>query len=162
MESSPSISSFLPRSSSPPPSLDGRRPTVDGETARYRVLFGRFDSPEAAQAASASLPATMLEEVGTPLLREPTLDGYAPVMSDADPETPAAPRSALLLDAEAVKVGELRVVLSLAEKGPLPSWAAARASPPRAPRPRASSCWGQPLRQVPWASQGAWPGMCSD
>jgi len=61
-----------------------------------------------------------------PLLREPTLDGYAPVMSDADPETPAAPRSALLLDAEAVKVGELRVVLSLAEKGPLPSWAAAR------------------------------------
>ena len=61
-----------------------------------------------------------------PLLREPTLDGYAPVMSDADPETPGAPRSALLLDSEAVKVGEIRVVLSLAEKGPLPSWAAAR------------------------------------
>ena len=60
-----------------------------------------------------------------PLLREPTLDGYAPVMSDSDPETPGAPRSALLLESEAVKVGELRVVLSLAEKGPLPSWAAA-------------------------------------
>ena len=52
------------------PALDLRVSTVDGETARYRVLFGRFDSPEAAQAASASLPATMLEEVGTPLLRE--------------------------------------------------------------------------------------------
>ena len=63
-----------------------------------------------------------------PLLREPTLDGYAPVMSDADPETPGAPRAALLLDSEAVKVGDLRVVLSLAEKGPAPSWAAARAT----------------------------------
>jgi cell division septation protein DedD len=52
------------------PALDLRVSTVDGETARYRVLFGRFDSPEAAQAASAELPATMLEEVGTPLLRE--------------------------------------------------------------------------------------------
>ena len=62
-----------------------------------------------------------------PLLREPTLDGYAPVMSDADSENPGAPRSALLLESEAVKVGELRVVLSLAEKGPLPSWAAATA-----------------------------------
>ena len=37
--------------------------------------------------------------LAAPLLREPTLDGAAPVMSDADPETPAAPSSALLLDA---------------------------------------------------------------
>ena len=63
-----------------------------------------------------------------PLLREPTLDGYVPVMSDADPETPSAPRSALLLDSEAVKVGDLRVVLSLAEKGPAPSRVAPRSS----------------------------------
>lgn len=50
--------------------LDLRVHTIDGETTRYRVLYGRFESPEAAQAASAKLPATMLEEVGTPLLRE--------------------------------------------------------------------------------------------
>ena len=67
-----------------------------------------------------------------PLLREPTLDGYAPVMSDTDPENPGNPRSALLLESEAVKVGELRMVLRLAEKGPLPAWASAQ---PAAPRP---------------------------
>jgi cell division septation protein DedD len=53
-------------------SLDLRVHTSDGETTRYRVLFGEFDSPEAAQEASVKLPAPMLEEVGTPLLRETT------------------------------------------------------------------------------------------
>jgi hypothetical protein len=52
--------------------LELRVHTSDGETTRYRVLYGEFDSPEAAQAASAKLPTTMLEEVGTPLLRETT------------------------------------------------------------------------------------------
>lgn len=52
--------------------LDLRVHTSDEDTTRYRVLYGEFDSPEAAQAASAKLPATMLEEVGTPLLRETT------------------------------------------------------------------------------------------
>ena len=42
----------------------------DGDTTRYRVLYGRFDSPQAAQEASAKLPAAMLEEVGKPLLRQ--------------------------------------------------------------------------------------------
>jgi hypothetical protein len=50
--------------------LNLRVQTSDDESTRYRVLYGEFDSPEAAQAASAKLPATMLEEVGTPLLRE--------------------------------------------------------------------------------------------
>ncbi len=54
------------------PALDLQVHTANGENARYRLLFGRFDSPEAAQAASAKLPASMLEEVGTPLLRETT------------------------------------------------------------------------------------------
>ncbi len=52
------------------PSLDLRIHISDGDTTRYRVLYGRFDSPQAAQEASAKLPAAMLEEVGKPLLRE--------------------------------------------------------------------------------------------
>jgi hypothetical protein len=44
----------------------------EGESTTYRVLYGRFETPEAAQAASAKLPASMLEEVGKPLLRETT------------------------------------------------------------------------------------------
>jgi SPOR domain len=52
--------------------LDLRVQVSDGETARYRVLYGRFDSPEAGREASARLPATLLEEVGKPLLREIT------------------------------------------------------------------------------------------
>ena len=52
--------------------LDLRVHISDGDTTRYRVLYGRFDSPKAAQEASAKLPATMLEEVGKPLLRETT------------------------------------------------------------------------------------------
>ena len=52
--------------------LDLRVHTSEGESRRYRVLYGRFDSPQAAQEASAKLPATMLEELGTPLLRETT------------------------------------------------------------------------------------------
>ncbi len=51
-------------------SLDLRVHVSDGDTTRYRVLYGRFDSPQAAQEASARLPAAMLEEVGKPLLRE--------------------------------------------------------------------------------------------
>jgi hypothetical protein len=50
--------------------LDLRVHISDDETARYRVLYGHFDSRQAAQDASARLPATMLEEVGAPLLRE--------------------------------------------------------------------------------------------
>lgn len=53
-------------------SLDLRVHTSAGEPEHYRVLYGRFDSPHAAQAASAKLPTTMLEELGTPLLRETT------------------------------------------------------------------------------------------
>lgn len=52
------------------PSLDLRIHISDGDTTRYRVLYGRFDSPQAAQEASAKLPAAMLEEVGKPLLRQ--------------------------------------------------------------------------------------------
>ena len=51
-------------------SLDLRIHISDGDTTRYRVLYGRFDSPQAAQEASAKLPAAMLEKVGKPLLRE--------------------------------------------------------------------------------------------
>ncbi len=51
-------------------SLDLRVHVSDGDTTRYRVLYGRFDSPQAAQEASARLPTAMLEEVGKPLLRE--------------------------------------------------------------------------------------------
>jgi len=50
--------------------LDLRVQASGEESTRYRVLYGRFDSPEAARAASAKLPVEMLEEVGTPLLRE--------------------------------------------------------------------------------------------
>ena len=52
------------------PALDLRVQVRDAETTRYRVLFGRFDSPEAGREASAKLPAALLEEVGKPLLRE--------------------------------------------------------------------------------------------
>jgi glycerophosphoryl diester phosphodiesterase len=51
-------------------SLDLRIHISDGDATRYRVLYGRFDSPQAAQEASAKLPASMLEQVGKPLLRE--------------------------------------------------------------------------------------------
>ena len=51
-------------------SLDLRIHISDGDATRYRVLYGRFDSPQAAQEASAKLPAAILEEVGKPLLRE--------------------------------------------------------------------------------------------
>lgn len=51
-------------------SLDLRVQVIDGDTRTYRVLYGRFETPEAAQAASARLPMSMLEEVGKPLLRE--------------------------------------------------------------------------------------------
>jgi hypothetical protein len=50
--------------------LDLRIHISDGDSTRYRVLYGRFESPQAAQEASAKLPAAMLEEVGKPLLRE--------------------------------------------------------------------------------------------
>ena len=53
-------------------SLGLRVEESEGESTTYRVLYGRFETPEAAQAASATLPASMLEEVGTPLLRETT------------------------------------------------------------------------------------------
>ena len=42
----------------------------DGDSTPFRVLYGEFDSPEAAQAASAKLPITILKEVGKPLLRD--------------------------------------------------------------------------------------------
>ena len=62
-----------------------------------------------------------------PLLREPVLDGYAPVMADVsakeEGDVSTRPRSAATHESDAIKVGELRVVLSLAEKGPLPMWA---------------------------------------
>ena len=58
-----------------------------------------------------------------PLLQEPMVDGYAPVLANIIPGSDRNPRSAALLEPEAVKVGELRMVLSLAEKGPLPMWA---------------------------------------
>lgn len=51
-------------------SLDLRVQVSEGESATYRVLYGRFASREAAQAAVAELPPSMLEEVGRPLLRE--------------------------------------------------------------------------------------------
>jgi septal ring-binding cell division protein DamX len=34
------------------------------------VLYGEFDSPQAAEDASANLPAALLEEIGKPLLRD--------------------------------------------------------------------------------------------
>ena len=86
-----------------------------------------------------------------PLLREPTLDGYAPVMSDTDPENPGNPRSALLLESEAVKVGELRMVLRLAEKGPLPAWASAQ---PAAPRPTSAQVERSPREHRARAEHG--------
>ena len=52
------------------PSLDLRIHFSDGDATHYRVLYGRFDSPQAAREASAKLPTAMLEEVGNPLLRE--------------------------------------------------------------------------------------------
>ncbi|MDX2312689.1 MAG: SPOR domain-containing protein [Gammaproteobacteria bacterium] len=42
----------------------------EGDSTPFRVLYGEFDSPEAAQAASAALPITMLKEIGKPLLRD--------------------------------------------------------------------------------------------
>ena len=42
----------------------------DGDSTPFRVLYGEFDSPQAAHAASAKLPMTMLKEVGKPLLRD--------------------------------------------------------------------------------------------
>ena len=42
----------------------------EGDSTPFRVLYGEFDSPEAAQAASAALPTTMLKEIGKPLLRD--------------------------------------------------------------------------------------------
>ncbi len=51
-------------------SLDLRVHTSHGRNARYRVLYGNFESREAAHEAAGKLPAAMLEEVGTPLLRE--------------------------------------------------------------------------------------------
>lgn len=50
--------------------LDLRVHTSPGATTRYRVLYGRFHSREAAQAAAERLPKAIIEEVGTPLLRE--------------------------------------------------------------------------------------------
>ena len=50
--------------------LDLRVHTSPGATTRYRVLYGHFDSREAARAASEKLPKAIIEEVGTPLLRE--------------------------------------------------------------------------------------------
>ena len=44
----------------------------DGDSTPFRVLYGEFDSPQAAQAASAKLPITILKEVGKPLLRDTT------------------------------------------------------------------------------------------
>ena len=52
--------------------LDLRVHISDGDSTPFRVLYGRFDSPQAAHAASAKLPSTMLEEVGKPLLRDMT------------------------------------------------------------------------------------------
>jgi len=50
--------------------LDLRVHTRPGAATKYRVLYGRFDSREAARAASRTLPKSIIEEVGTPLLRE--------------------------------------------------------------------------------------------
>lgn len=50
--------------------LDLRVHTSPGATTRYRVLYGRFASREAAQVASQKLPKAIIDEVGTPLLRE--------------------------------------------------------------------------------------------
>ena len=50
--------------------LELRVHTSPGAATKYRVLYGRFDSREAARAASEKLPKGMIDEVGTPLLRE--------------------------------------------------------------------------------------------
>lgn len=50
--------------------LDLRVHVSEGGSTQFRVLYGLFDSPQAAQDASAKLPPTMLEEVGKPLLRD--------------------------------------------------------------------------------------------
>lgn len=50
--------------------LDLRVHTSPGAATKYRVLYGRFDTREAARAASQSLPKAIIDEVGTPLLRE--------------------------------------------------------------------------------------------
>ena len=50
--------------------LDLRVHISEGGSTQFRVLYGLFDSPQAAQDASAKLPPAMLEEVGKPLLRD--------------------------------------------------------------------------------------------
>lgn len=50
--------------------LDLRIYVSEGDSTPYRVLYGEFDSPQAARQASEKLPKTMLEEMGKPLLRE--------------------------------------------------------------------------------------------
>ena len=50
--------------------LDLRVHVSEGGSTQFRVLYGLFDSPQAAQDASAKLPPTMLEEIGKPLLRD--------------------------------------------------------------------------------------------
>jgi hypothetical protein len=50
--------------------LDLRVHVNGADLTPFRVLYGRFDSRQAAEEASVRLPATMLEEVGKPLLRD--------------------------------------------------------------------------------------------
>lgn len=52
------------------PALALRVHFSEGEATPYRVLYGSFDSTREAEDAAAKLPATILKEAGTPLVRD--------------------------------------------------------------------------------------------
>ena len=59
-----------------------------------------------------------------PLLQEPVLDGYAPVMAAVDPDNAMNPRSATAAEHGGLSQGwRASDGPALAEKGPLPAWA---------------------------------------
>jgi centrosomal protein CEP120 len=95
-----------------------------------------------------------------PLLQEPVLDGYAPVMAAVDPDNAMNPRSATAAEhGGVVKVGELRMVLSLAEKGPLPAWASKMGGYDRFPLAASVTGPTQPVPHTPAAHNKHGPTM---
>lgn len=51
------------------PALDLELRALTGDAAPYRVIFGRFPSPEAAKRAAVALPPDLLSRIGTPLTK---------------------------------------------------------------------------------------------
>ena len=80
-----------------------------------------------------------------PLLQEPVLDGYAPVIASGASGEAGAPKSSNAANPETIKVGELRMVLSLAEKGPLPLWATKMSGYDRFPLSQSAEAPTRPL-----------------